>query len=565
MTKNYFQKRSLRANALWDVSTETGEIASAALVPSTRTEDYAHAATSLTRRPTFVPGIMYSDTWPCKKEFWELLLSKLKGRLGLFHCIQRITKTLKKNHTDHYAAFSSLLHCICHYHDEDHENLLRALKDGKMSKEKLTDEDIADLKVSKLFRQRYGKYLRKVIRPPNIIGSMLDDWFDQYKCSASDDSRPARGRYDPLTGETLFTGDTKEAIERAKEKAEYLQDELPLHQMYDVIQPNVNSKHQLPEYLSRRGESCLESFHGMLAHFGNCGMRTTLADNLNLTGAARYNLVIRHKRRLIALTSENTAREKITAACEGIVSFFNHSELNHINKITIAAGSQFPPFKGTEMLPADNGERFFSEYLLWLKETRPKYDPQSRCLCEVCGTATTTQQPQPQPQPQQQPQQQQPNETTINPPTPTPTAEPTRPKLVPRKNNSTGVRQASVHPNERVERQLPRQQQQTQCQHHQHLQPIHPHQHHPHQMTQMTMATTGCFPPMPNLLTPYPPWMMAAMHTAAHAPPYSGLFCCCRYMCWYGTAGRRGRPPHDDHCPGKIGKQIDNNPNGHAI
>ena len=30
--------------------------------------------------------------------------SSIEGRLGLFHYIQRTTKTLKKNHTDHFTA-----------------------------------------------------------------------------------------------------------------------------------------------------------------------------------------------------------------------------------------------------------------------------------------------------------------------------------------------------------------------------------------------------------------------------------------------------------------------------
>ena len=41
---------------------------------------------------------------------------------------------------------------------------------------------------------------------------------------------------------------------------------------YDIIASNPNSKHGLKEYLSRRGELNLESFHLMLAHFGNTGM-----------------------------------------------------------------------------------------------------------------------------------------------------------------------------------------------------------------------------------------------------------------------------------------------------
>jgi len=102
VTDNYYQKKSLGAFALWDCANENGEIASAVLVPTTKTIHFAHAAKALTRRERFTPSAMYSDTWPAKSTFWNLLFGdKLQGRLGLFHYIQRITRTLKKNHIDH--------------------------------------------------------------------------------------------------------------------------------------------------------------------------------------------------------------------------------------------------------------------------------------------------------------------------------------------------------------------------------------------------------------------------------------------------------------------------------
>ena len=114
----------------------------------------------------------------------------------------------------------------------------------------------------------------------------LDEWHSRFKCSASEGSAPALGRLDPITKEPLFTAETKTVVGNCKDKCQYLQDPLPLDEMYDVIEPNPNSPHGLKEYLSRRGESNLESFHLMLAHFGNTGMRESLADNLNLTGTA---------------------------------------------------------------------------------------------------------------------------------------------------------------------------------------------------------------------------------------------------------------------------------------
>jgi len=86
--KNY-QKRT-GAKAAWTVGTGTGEIAAVALVPSTKTEDFAHAAKQLLDRPTFKPFVMYSDTWPSKNTFWSILCPGIEGRLGLFHFEKRI-------------------------------------------------------------------------------------------------------------------------------------------------------------------------------------------------------------------------------------------------------------------------------------------------------------------------------------------------------------------------------------------------------------------------------------------------------------------------------------------
>jgi len=132
--------------------------------------------------------------------------------------------------------------------------------------------------------------------------NMLDDWFDAFKCASSNEKHwPARGPRDPINGETLFTSETKDAINECKKKTSCSQDPLPSHLMQDVMSPSPNSTHGLNECLSRHCETCIESFHLMLAHFGNCGMRTSLADNLCLTGAARHNLSMQHKRCLLTL------------------------------------------------------------------------------------------------------------------------------------------------------------------------------------------------------------------------------------------------------------------------
>lgn len=61
-------------------------------------------------------------------------------------------------------------------------------------------------------------------------------------------------------------------------------------------------------------------------------------------------------------------------AIEDLVSFFNHSELAYINSFAAQAGMspQDLLFQHVEKLPPDNGERFFSEYITWMNETKPQ-------------------------------------------------------------------------------------------------------------------------------------------------------------------------------------------------
>jgi hypothetical protein len=306
--RNY--RKSLGAVAIWDVATSTGEIAAAVLVPSTKTKTFSHAAKQLSRRASFTPQAMYSDTWPNKDKYWESLFPNLQGRLGLFHFEKRIISTLKKQHIDYLRAINDLLMCLYEYCAEDYEQLLRALKDGTLNGKQHSSTDIADLQATKQFRDRYSKYLRKQMRQPQTMIQLLDDWFCRYKVTSSDPlNKPAKGRLDPYRNIALFTPETKSAVKNCKEKAIYLGDPLPLDQMYDKIKRSPNAEHNLVEYLSKRGESKLEAYHDRAAHFANTGMRSSLCDNLNLCGTARYNLAIRQKRALISSNDSDRKEE----------------------------------------------------------------------------------------------------------------------------------------------------------------------------------------------------------------------------------------------------------------
>jgi hypothetical protein len=286
-----------------------------------------------------------------------------------------------------------------------------------------------------------------------------------------------------------------------------LQDPLPIDEMYDAIPPNPNCAHQLTEYKSLRGESNLESFHFALAHYGNCGMRHSLADNLNLAGTARHNLTIRHKRRLRSVPRDQ--RAKIPAGWEKVVPFWNHSELAYVNRLATRAGidESEVPFQHVETLVEDTGERFFSEYLTWLMAEVPGVDPGTQlCLCNACDGSDTVAAA---PQPPQQP---------TNPP-PTHAA----PNKVPA---------AAAPPPPQKRAPLP-------------LLPAN--NNYQHGATALLLPTF--------LTNPYA--YLPAWFTPVHYFGYFNSYCCDRYREYCFKRGVRGRIPHHKKCLFRMRKRKD--------
>ena len=297
-TKNYQSRGG--ATHIWTCAIQTGEIAAACLVESSKSLEIAHAAECLARRPYFKPKALYSDTWPHGKEFWEMIFGNVQGRLGLFHFMQRITKTLRQGHIDYHRALRDLSDAVYHWEPNSYAALISALKAGHLKKGSFfhayTDSEIDQLRMSPKFKENYAKWTMKVFHPAAVMRQNLMEWFNKYKVDASDPmNNPGAGRRDPKSLKTLFTVDTKPTLLQQLQHCERLQDVYPIEQMHVTIPPNPSSKHKLVAYLSLRGESKLEGFHGELAHYGNGGMKPELADSLNLMGTARHNVRVRHK------------------------------------------------------------------------------------------------------------------------------------------------------------------------------------------------------------------------------------------------------------------------------
>jgi hypothetical protein len=519
VVKNYV--RRLGAFALWDVATETGEIATAVLVTSTKTQEYAHAAEQLIARTAFAPAAMYSDTWPAKDDFWIELLGEDIGRLGLFHFLRRILKTLRQNHKHFHRALTDLLFAIYTFYPDDYEKLLTALKNGTLNGKLHSETDIAELQATKKFRQRYNKYLRKEIREAQTIATNLHQWHAKYKVKASEGATPAEGELDDHTGQTLFTTATRDAVINCQHNAVYLQDMLSQEAMYRELKPPPHSKHRLSEWLSNRAESKLEKYHASLANFGNSGMDRELCDCLNLCGTARYNLHIRHR---IALSETQMDEKWLPVAWQTVVSYNNHTQLAHINKLAREAGAEDVPFKWVEPLPEDNGERFFSEYLEQRKQIVQDFPNQQndRCPCSKCATTQEQKQQQPvvakspnlKPPPGVQPQQ-----NTM------PHLNAVIPNMKPPPAAVMTQRNPTPHPNPKPP-------------------PLPPPRFNENPMLQP--------PPAPVYAPPvYTPFPFAFQHQQ-QAPPQQPRtirkeFCCGEFANWW-VYKRFGRPPHDDHC-----------------
>jgi hypothetical protein len=180
VTKNY---RGKKAKACFNIATETGEIASAILVENASTEQFSHAAESFSKRHNVIPKIVVSDTWPYGKEFWAALFPDIVGRLGLFHFLNRIYRTLREKHIDFIKAIRQLQLCCYDYNKEDEAKLYENLRNGNLAK--LAPHEIEQLKDTKTWKIYTTKYLRKVMHPAQVIDQKLSEWFNNFKCSTT--------------------------------------------------------------------------------------------------------------------------------------------------------------------------------------------------------------------------------------------------------------------------------------------------------------------------------------------------------------------------------------------
>jgi hypothetical protein len=355
----------------------TKEMFTLGIVPTTAASQISHLLLQIREmRKEFKPAVVYTDTCPHNEAFWKRIFGTyyLETKLGLFHLLHRIMDTLDPKCGVYWKCVVRLRNAIYTYVLDDENALLRALKDGSFSKtgEPLSDTEIRDLRHSKRWKQRYSEFLRKLILPGEIQRDRLNSWIQDFKNETDESGKP------------VFTRNTEKVATEQLKKVQHTAD-VPGLDMYQEIPPGPRSTHGLSKWKCDRPESPLESFHGLLAHFGNSGMNVRLGDTLTLGGTTEFNCKMRWKAKINAqkLAGETV---DITGDFVDLPRFYDHSYLHYLNERARSFG--LPPiFDDVHMVSENNGEVFLSKYYeeqLVRNQTVGQDKKTSMCLCPTC-------------------------------------------------------------------------------------------------------------------------------------------------------------------------------------
>ena len=382
--KTYHQKDSAKA-VFTGMKGSTKEVISLAAVPSTALREVTHLLKqSKTRRETFNPSVVYTDTCPNGTYVWKGLFGNhIDCRLGLFHFVHRIVETLDNKSELYWKCMVEFKHCIYTYHDSDYSNLMQALRTGTLSssRQPMNEDEISTIRHSKQGKGRYDQYLRKVFHSETDICSYLEEWIRNWD------------HVEDSCGRRVFSSATIKSTREQMRKVKYVLDSEKAT-IYSPVAPKRDSSHNLTIWKTNRPESALEKFHEQLAHYGNGAMRKEYADALIYRGTAEYNIVCRHKQqnnqRLLDGVPLATPKWQ-----QNVPTFWDHSILHFINQLARSKGF-LEPFKNCETPKANNGEVFLSDYCIEQTVRNNNNagirtnDDNQLCVCTDCTIDTVT-------------------------------------------------------------------------------------------------------------------------------------------------------------------------------
>lgn len=329
---------------------------------------------------------MYTDTCPNNTTFWESILGDtLKHKLGLFHLIQRISKTLDPYSDLYWKCLVQLRACFYRYNHGDWERLIKALRSGAFSRQgiAMTAAEIDEIKHSKRWNQRYENFLRKEIHQGATIKQALEEWIIAWNTRSDE-----MGRF-------VFTRNTEKTTRDQYLKVPLASD-VPGLQMYQEVPAGSLSSHGLSKFYSNRPESHLEQFHQWLAHYANTNSAPEFSDPINLGSIADHNIKARWK--------YNIKEKKLAGQIVNIPGHFedqpllwDHSMMSYINEVAKARGLSLV-FDSVFEIGKDNGEHFLTDYYKNQVERNRRYGqhPDTKmCLCPDCRSYAPSSRPYP--------------------------------------------------------------------------------------------------------------------------------------------------------------------------
>eukprot|EP00980_Cylindrotheca_fusiformis_P007706 scaffold1634_cov95-Cylindrotheca_fusiformis.AAC.2 len=379
--------RSTSAKAIATaINGRTKEVCFILNVPSTKLADSAHGVVQAVRKRKMKASVVTTDTIPNGISFWKTSFgSDVTCRLGLFHFVKRFSDQMDKHCELYWECHVELLDSIYKFNTEDWDKLVNVLMDGSYCTDgkKYSNNEIDVLRLNKQFTSRYSKWLRKEFHSKEEIISNLRNWCFRWENRSDDNGRMIFGeRMGAVAAEQM-------------NKVQYLLD-AETSVPYEAKATSV--KHGLTEWQSTRAESALEKVHEQLAHYGNVGLQEKSADAFILRGVAEHNVKARFKN-----ACNNARFQDMTLAhpkyLDKTPAFMNHSLLHSLNEQYESVGMA-KPFGNINVLPADNGERFVSDYVKDQEKRNQKgslVGSEKECLCDECKphypqgmTATTT-------------------------------------------------------------------------------------------------------------------------------------------------------------------------------
>ena len=381
--KNY---RLEGGKAIFTVLNEKAQICSLVIVPTQKLCEIDHMLNKMLKRKGMdfndgKPRGLYTDTWPNNKEYWEKRLGPdTEGALGLFHYNQRVVKHLNPRHPHFYRVKDRFQRAVYKYNQDDLDALTNAFKDGHIKDkngETYTQEALDEMRLSKNWKMNYTKYLRKEI--PN--GDQVDGNLNDFEAWLLD--------FFKTVPEDLFTSSLqkfREQLANNRKHANHIQDPEGI-EMYRGVKPGKKALIQLVKWFSKRPESLIEMFHGLMRHFGNTGMRPEMADSLTLRGAAEYNLQREHKFQQMENDDGEVdcCWEHVPRYCRDQPLYSNPAFLHQVNELAKGKNME-PPFPHIRAMAPNNGEVFLSKYFKKQTERNQLQKPLDGglCSCKEC-------------------------------------------------------------------------------------------------------------------------------------------------------------------------------------